>query len=185
MANKIRILALGFASAACLVLAGCATGNVKVSTTAPRTAMANYKAVAITVLNDVGPACPDNVGPAIQAAAIRQIKVKYPNVFTDVRPAVTGVEDELFVEVHITKYKKGSRLARAMLIGLGSSKISTNLVFIDSATKTSLATGQLDLTWAMGGIVGASKGIEDLVESAGEKIANAIVEQRTGKPGRK
>lgn len=185
MANKIRIAAVAFGLAACLVLAGCATGNVKVRTTAPRRAMENYRAVAITVVNDVGPVCPDNVAPAIQAAAVRQIKVKYPNAFAEVRPATTGAEGELFVEVHIIKYKKGSRLARAMLIGLGSSKISTTLVFIDSATRTSLAAGQLDLTWAMGGVIGASKGIEDLVESAGEKIANAIVEQRTGKPAEK
>jgi hypothetical protein len=185
MSSKIGFVGLVIGLAACLLLAGCATGKVKVSTTAPRKAMENYRAVAITVLNDVGPACPDDVAPAIQAAAIRQIKVKYPDVFADIRPAATGAEGELFVEVHVTKYKKGSALARAMLIGLGSSKISTTLVFIDSATKTSLATGQLDLTWAMGGIIGASKGIADLVESAGEKIANAIVEQRTGKPGQK
>lgn len=182
MVNKIRVGAATFGLAACLLLAGCATGKVRVRTAAPGKAIQKYGALAIAVLNDVGPKCPDNVAPAIQAAAVRQIKVKYPGVFADVRPACTGAEGELFVEVHITKYKKGSRLGRAMLIGLGSSKLSTTLVFIDSATKTPLATGQLSLTWAMGGLIGASKGIEDLVESAGTKIANAIVEQRAGKP---
>jgi hypothetical protein len=96
-----------------------------------------------------------------------------------------GSEGELLVEVHITKYKKGSRLARAMLIGLGSSKISTALIFFDSPTKRPLASGQLNLTWALGGIVGASKGIEDLVDDAGRKIANAIVEQKRGKSDQK
>jgi hypothetical protein len=167
--------------AASLFLAACATGKVKVNTTAPRSAMEKYQTVAITVLNDVGPVCPDNVAPCIQAAAIRQLKVKFPGVFTEVRTAPAGAADELFVEIHVTKYKKGSRLARAMLIGLGSSKIATTLVFIDSASKSTITTGQLGLTWAMGGIIGAAKGIEDLVESAGAKIANAIVEQRVGK----
>jgi hypothetical protein len=72
-----------------------------------------------------------------------------------------------------------------MLIGLGSSKISTALIFFDSPTKRPLASGQLNLTWALGGIVGASKGIEDLVDDAGRKIANAIVEQKRGKSDQK
>jgi Domain of unknown function (DUF4410) len=182
MNTKLKGEALAAALAASLVLAGCATGKVKINTTAgSRSAMEKYRTVAITLVNDAGPACPDDVGPCIQAAAVRQLKAKFPNVFADIRTAPTGADDELSVEVHITKYKKGSRLARAMLIGLGSSKIATTLFFIDSASKRTVATGQLGLTWALGGIVGASKGIEDLVDSAGAKIANAIVEQRTGK----
>jgi len=163
---------------------GCATGKAKVITV-PGGSLDKYNTVAITVLNDVGRICPDNVAPALQAAAIQQIRIKYADVFAEARPAPTGAGDELLVEVHITKYKKGSRLARAMLIGLGSSKISTNLVFLDSAMKRQLATGRLGLTWALGGIIGASKGIEELVDDAGRKIANAIVSQRTGKPGPK
>lgn len=181
MRAAAEILGLG----ACLVLAGCAAGKAKVSTVAPRGSMDKYLTVAITVLNDVGPVCPDNVPPAIQAAAIQQIRVKYPNVFSEARTASTGAEDELLVEIHIIKYKKGSRLARAIMIGLGSSKISTTLIFLDSPTKRQLATGKLGLTWALGGIIGASKGIEDLVDDAGRKIANAIVEQKAGKPVQK
>jgi hypothetical protein len=33
----------------------------------------------------------------------------------------------------------------------------------------------------MGGIMGASKGIEDLVNDAGRKIASAIVDQKQGR----
>jgi hypothetical protein len=172
-------------SAVCLVVAGCATGKAKISTVAPRSAMESYRTVAITVINDTGPICPEDVPSAIQSAAVRQMRVKYPEVFTDVEQSPKGSEGELLVEVHITKYKKGSRLARAMLIGLGSSKISTALIFLDSPTKRPLASGQLSLTWALGGIVGASKGIEDLVDDAGRKIANAIVEQKRGKSDQK
>ena len=185
MSKMIRVGAGVLGSAVCLVLAGCATGKVKVSTMAPRGAMDNYRTVAITVVNDAGPVCPEEVPAAIQSAAIRQMRVKYPNVFAEVAKIPTGSENELLVEVHITKYKKGSRFARAMLIGLGASKIATTLIFLDSPTNRQLATGQLGLTWALGGIIGASKGIEDLVDDAGRKIANAIVEQKTGKSGQK
>jgi hypothetical protein len=182
MKMELKVRALAAALAVSLVLAGCATGKVKINTAAaPVSAMEKYRTVAIAVVNDVGPACPDDVGPCIQSAAIRQLKVKSPGVFADIRTAPTGADDELFVEVHITKYKKGSRMARAIMIGLGSSKIATKLVFIDSASMRTVTTGQLSLAWAIGGIIGASKGIEDLVDSAGAKIADAIVEQRTGK----
>jgi len=83
--------------------------------------------------------------------------------------------------VHIVKYKKGSRFARAMLIGLGASSISTNVNFLDSPTKKLLTSGKLELTWALGGIAGASRGIEDLVNDSGAKVATAIVEQKQGK----
>jgi len=185
MSKMTRMGACILVSAACLVLAGCAAGKVKVSTTAPRAAMEKYRTVAITVINEAGPVCPEEVPAAIQAAAIRQMRVKYPDVFSEVCKSPTCSESELLVEVHITKYKKGSRFARALMIGLGPSKISTSLIFLDSPTKRQLTTGQLSLTWAIGGILGASKGIEDLVEDAGRKIANAIVEQRLGKPGPK
>jgi len=186
MNTRLKGGALAAALAASLVLAGCATGKVKVNTAdVPRSAMEKYRTVAIAAVNDAGPVCPDDVGPGIQSAAVRQLKVKFPSVFADIRTAPTGADDELFVEIHVTKYKKGSRLARAMMIGMGSSKLATTLVFIDSASKRTVTTGQLGLTWAMGGIIGASKGIEELVESAGAKIANAIVEQRAGKAASK
>jgi hypothetical protein len=181
MSKKMRVSAGVLVTAVCLILAGCASGKVKVSTVAPRAAMESYRTVAIMVMNDAGPVCPERVPSDIQAATVQQMRLKYPDVFAEVAKSPAGSEGELLVEVHITKYKKGSRLARAMLIGLGSSKIATTLIFIDSATKRQLATGQLSLTWALGGIVGASKGIEDLVEDAGRKIANAIVEQKKGK----
>lgn len=185
MSKMMRVGAGVLGSAVILVMAGCAGGKVKVSTVAPQATMEHYRTVAITVVNDAGPVCPEEVPSAIQSAAIRQMRVKYPDIFAEVGKNPTGSEDELLVEVHITKYKKGSRFARAMLIGLGSSKISTTLLFLDSPTRRHLATGQLGLTWALGGIIGASKGIEDLVDDAGRKIANAIVEQKTGKSGQK
>lgn len=176
-ANGAWILVL----VACLALWSCGGGKVKVATIAPKAAMASYTTVAITVTNDAGPKCPQDVAPNLQAAAIKQILADHPNVFQEVRPTPANSEGELLVEVHIVKYKKGSRLARFMLIGLGSSKLTTTLKFLDSITKNQLATGQLGLTWALGGIAGASKGINDLVDSAGKKIANAIVEQKQGK----
>lgn len=169
------------AAGALLVLVGCATGNVKFGDTGAKGDMSAYKTVAIKVVNDIGEKCPADVPENLQAASIKQMKSKYPGAFSDVRPTPKGEKDELLAEVHITKYKKGSRFARAMLIGLGSSKISTTVNMMDSASKRLMSSGKLDLTWAIGGAMGASKGIEDLVNDAGNKIADAVVAFKEGK----
>lgn len=41
-----------------------------------------------------------------------------------------------------------------------------------------LTKAKVDLLWAMGGLVGSSQGIEDLIEKAGRQIADAIAEKR-------
>ena len=166
---------------ACFIMTGCATGKVKFGDTVSQASLDKYKTVAIQVVNDAGPKCPAEVPGNLQAAAIKQLQAKYPDAFQSGRPSPKGTEDELLVEVHIVKYKKGSRFARAMLIGLGASSISTNVNFLDSPTKKLLTSGKLELTWALGGIAGASRGIEDLVNDSGAKVATAIVEQKQGK----
>lgn len=162
-------------------LVGCATGNVKFDSAMDKGDMNIYDTVAIKVINDVGENCPPDVSENLQAAAINQMKLEYSEAFKDVRPSPTGEENELLVEVHITKYKKGSRFARAMLIGLGASKVSTTVNMIDSSSERVVGSGKLDLTWAIGGAMGASKGVEDLVNDAGRKIADAIVAFKEGK----
>lgn len=163
-----------------LVLVGCATGTVRFGDGMDRGDMSIYSTVAIRVTNDVGDKCPPDVAENLQAAAIRQLQDSYPDAFDDVRPAPRGDEDELLVDVHITRYKKGSRFARAVLIGLGSSQVYTRVDMKDSPSETLLGSGNLELVWAVGGAMGASQGIEDVVNQAGTKIADAIVAFKEG-----
>ena len=65
-----------------------------------------------------------------------------------------------------------------MLIGLGSSKFSSDVVFRDGQSRQELAQAKVDLLWAMGGIIGAATGIEDLVKKAAEQVADAITEKK-------
>jgi len=75
-------------------------------------------------------------------------------------------------------YREGSRLARAMFVGLGSAKLASEVLFVDGQSRRQLAQAKADLLWAMGGLVGASQGIEDLIENAGRQIADAIAEKK-------
>lgn len=86
--------------------------------------------------------------------------------------------EELVVGGTITEYREGSRFARAMLIGLGSANLASDVAFVDGQSGRQFTQAKLDLLWAMGGLVGASQGIEDLIEKAGRQIADAIAEQR-------
>ena len=49
---------------------------------------------------------------------------------------------------------------------------------LDSLLRGQLASGELDLVWALGVAVGASVAVEDLVSGAEVRTAGAIVEQR-------
>ena len=178
---KLKLIGLVFCVSLASLLAGCATGNVTFTDESAMPELKKYTKVAIVVINDAGEKCPPEVPENLQGAAITQMKKEYPDEFEDVRPEPLGEADELLVEVHITKYKKGSAAARAIMIGLGSSKISTDLQLLDSPSKQLLTTGKLDLVWAVGGLVGASVDINDLVNQAGNKIATAIVEKSAAK----
>ncbi len=49
---------------------------------------------------------------------------------------------------------------------------------MDGQSGKELTKAKVDLLWAMGGLIGALQGIEDLIEKAGRQIADAIAEKR-------
>ncbi len=187
MTTKTRFSAWVLAVAVLAALTGCARGKVRFGAEAPAKDLSKYRSVAVTVVNDVGDKCPPDISKNLQAAAIKWLQAYtrsqtlYPDAFKEVRPSPMGEEDELLVEVHITKCRKGSRVARAMLVGLGASKISITLDLLDSPSKKLLKSAQLDLVWAAGGALGASKGIEDLANNAGRKVADAVLACKEGR----
>ncbi len=79
-------------------------------------------------------------------------------------PLKTG--NELIVTGTIRSYEPGSRFGRAMLIGLGAASFNGDLILKDGTTDTILLSAPFDKLWAWGGILGASKGIEDMVSES-------------------
>ena len=92
--------------------------------------------------------------------------------------AARGVEKECLINGAITKYKPGSRVARAILIGLGSASLEGSVTVSDAASGSALLDAPFDKLWAWGGIIGASKGMGDMVAEASASVAATVAHGR-------
>jgi hypothetical protein len=128
--------------------------------------------------NGAGDALPPQVLTELPEAVVAHLNECYPQAFGKIERTASGSAEELVIGGTITEYREGSRFARAMLIGLGSAKLASEVSFIDGQSGRELTKAKVDLLWAMGGLIGASQGIEDLIEKAGRQIADAIAEKR-------
>ena len=81
----------------------------------------------------------------------------------EVAAQARGLPHECLVRGAITKYKPGSRVARAILIGLGSASLECSVTVTDAASGSVLLTAPFDKLWAWGGLIGARTGMKDKV----------------------
>ena len=93
-----------------------------------------------------------------------------------------GMEKECLVTGDITKYKPGSRVARAILIGLGAASLEGNVKVVDANSQKELLNAPFSKLWAWGGIVGASKGIDDMVKEASASVAATLAKAKGWTP---
>lgn len=105
-----------------------------------------------------------------------RLRLDYGPIFASVEggSAARGLEGECLVAGEITKYKPGSRIARAILIGLGPASLEGNVKVTDAASGQSLLSAPFDKLWAWGGAIGAMKGIEEMSEEAAASVANTL-----------
>jgi hypothetical protein len=105
-----------------------------------------------------------------------RLRLDYGPIFASVEggSAARGLEGECLVGGEITKYKPGSRIARAILIGLGPASLEGSVKVTDAASGQSLLSAPFDKLWAWGGIVGAMKGIEEMSDEAAASVANTL-----------
>ena len=82
----------------------------------------------------------------------------------------------------IKTYRPGSRFARYMLIGLGSAGFEGDLILKNGADNSVVLTAPFDKLWAWGGVLGASKGIEDLMAETAAAIASTVAHAKGWTP---
>ena len=93
-----------------------------------------------------------------------------------------GLERECLVSGDITKYKPGSRVARAILIGLGAAKLQGNVKVVDAESGKQLLSAPFSKLWAWGGIAGASKGMPNMLKESSAAIANTLAQAKGWTP---
>ena len=91
-------------------------------------------------------------------------------------------EDEVIVSGTIRTYRPGSRFARGMLIGLGSASFKGDLILKNGKDQRVLLTAPFDKLWAWGGILGMSKGIEDMTAEAAAAVARTVAHAKGWQP---
>lgn len=178
--QRLAIAALSFALVA--LVAGCAsTRSTRAKTLKADNTAANSLAECqhITVLAFDVPAN-GKVDRSRAVAFARDIETRLSNDFGQLFQSVEfaesarGVEKECLVKGRIDKYRAGSRIARAILIGLGSASFEGVVEVQDGASGKSLLNAPFDKLWAWGGIVGASKGIDEMVNEAAASVAATL-----------
>jgi hypothetical protein len=125
-----------------------------------------------------------SVGERFAGDVQSRLRSDYGPIFESVESgsAARGLEGECLVSGRITKYKPGSRVARAILIGLGAASLEGEVTVRDAAGSQTLLTAPFDKLWAWGGIVGASKGIDEMSTEAAASIANTLARARGWEP---
>ena len=82
---------------------------------------------------------------------------------------------DLVLNVKFTIYEEGNRFARFMLAGLGSMQIHADVEIKDAASAQLISGGEAGKTFAWGGVVGATMGIEDLEADFAKEVVKGLI----------
>jgi hypothetical protein len=96
---------------------------------------------------------------------------RFDNIYTD-----TTYPEGLLLVLTFTKYDEGNRFARAMLAGLGAMKINAEVEVKDGKSTNTICKGEAGKSFAWGGIVGASTGIEDVEKMFAKELSRGFGE---------
>ena len=125
-----------------------------------------------------------SIGYSFSDNVAARLRTDFGQLFDEVNRAevATGSQGELVVSGQIDKHKKGSRVARAILIGLGRASLQGSLLLSDGYTGAEVMTAPISKLWAWGGVIGASKGIEDMVAESEAAVAATIAKGKGWTP---
>lgn len=122
-----------------------------------------------------------SVGVEFAEAIARRLKHDFGTLFDQVNVGdPTGTAQELIITGDITKYAPGDKFLRGMLIGLGAARFNGNLCLRDADQQ--LLFVPFEKLWAWGGVLGMSKGIEDMESETAASIANTVARQKGWSP---
>ena len=107
-----------------------------------------------------------------------RLKQDFGPLFREVRmkDQAPGEPSELIVTGNIRSYKPGSRIGRALLIGVTPAVFKADLILKDGPSGRELLSAPMDKLWAWGGLMGAGKGIEEMLAESAAAAARTVAE---------
>lgn len=102
-------------------------------------------------------------------------------VFQEVRrgPA-EAVADAVVLRAKLTQYKPGNETARFLIAGAGSAQLEMEAELLDAQTGERVSRLAADRTWAWGGVLGASRGIEEIEANLAYELALYLKRSKGG-----
>lgn len=179
-----RVAALAAVVLVLGALSGCATtksGSAKSlldESAAQELDLRAYNRATVMTFDTVG-AKGKKLTPEIASAfsddLARRLREDFGPLFAEVRRGdPLNLADELIVTGRITKYKPGNRFGRAILIGVGAAHLEADLVLKNGGSGSEFLRAPVDKLWAWGGLLGLSKGIEDMQGEVGAMMAATV-----------
>ena len=179
------------ASAALLLLSGCATtkstraepleSTVDIADVADCRAI-TVSAFTVTAENDKAT---EEVAAAFAADITKRLASDFGNLFDSVEsaPDARGVPGECILGGTISRYDPGNRAVRlATLPGIGSVHFEGSIKLTDAVRGQELLAAPFDKLWAFSGVIGASKGIQNLVNETAAAAAATVAQGKGWKP---
>ncbi len=97
-----------------------------------------------------------------------------------------GVAGECLIGGSISRYDPGNRAVRlATVPGVGSVHFEGSIKVTDAASGRELLAAPFDKLWAFSGVIGASKGIQNLVDETAAAAAATVARARGWEPAAK
>lgn len=179
-----RNVVLRLALALALFVTGCSTTkstqakSLKTAGGAP-VDLSRYVTVTVVpfTLSPQASAKDPKVGEAFAGNVASRLRNDFGPLFQEVRwKEVRGEANELVLTGSIKTYQPGDPGLRFLLAGLGAASFEGELVLSDGASRTELLRASFDKLWAWGGLLGAGKGIEQMMSETAAAAARTVAD---------
>lgn len=145
--------------------------------------LGNYKTVTVIPFQNPPGSNDGTIGSAFADEIYENLKNAFPNTYDQVRfGQPLNQPNELVVSGTVKSYDPGSRVARFIVAGAGAASFDSEVIFSDGSTKQLLFSSTLDKFWAWGGMLGAAKGVDDMVSQSAIAVAATLARGKGWKP---
>jgi hypothetical protein len=167
----MKIVRLACAASLAAMLAGCA-GSVSAPVAVQALSQEQRGALKLSDISAdaaQGVAMSDGDFGLICEKVKSYIDADHPGMVVD----GAAVPQALKMQIHFTRFDRGSAFARAMLIGLGQIRIEATVSLADASGKE-VAEYKVAKDFALGGIAGATTSVDDVEEGFAKSVAQVV-----------